>query len=104
MAVFEFVEGWYNPHRRHSALDSLSPNQLRKEPPVRRIYRKPSAVHRNGVAPLGSWLVPTTPPADSRAWGTVRYGYPLDGDAEIAGADAGVDVWGLSGHIGLSAY
>ena len=43
-------------------------------------------------------------PADSRAWGTVRYGYPLDGDAEIAGADAGVDVWGLSEHIGLSAY
>jgi hypothetical protein len=24
-AVFEFVEGWYNPHRRHSALDYLSP-------------------------------------------------------------------------------
>jgi putative transposase len=25
LAVFEFVEGWYNPHRRHSALDYLSP-------------------------------------------------------------------------------
>jgi len=24
-AVFEFIEGWYNPHRRHSALDYLSP-------------------------------------------------------------------------------
>ena len=23
--VFRFVEGWYNPHRRHSALDYLSP-------------------------------------------------------------------------------
>lgn len=22
--VFEFIEGWYNPHRRHSALDYLS--------------------------------------------------------------------------------
>ena len=21
MALFEFIEGWYNPHRRHSALD-----------------------------------------------------------------------------------
>ena len=21
MAIFEFIEGWYNPHRRHSALD-----------------------------------------------------------------------------------
>jgi putative transposase len=25
MAVFEFIEAWYNPHRRHSALDYLSP-------------------------------------------------------------------------------
>ena len=24
-AVFEFLEGWYNPHRRHSALDYASP-------------------------------------------------------------------------------
>ena len=27
MAVFEFIEGWYNPRRRHSALDYLSPVQ-----------------------------------------------------------------------------
>jgi putative transposase len=25
MAVFDFIEGWYNPHRRHSALDYYSP-------------------------------------------------------------------------------
>ena len=25
MAIFTFVEGWYNPRRRHSALDYLSP-------------------------------------------------------------------------------
>ena len=25
MAVFEYLEGWYNPHRRHSALNYLSP-------------------------------------------------------------------------------
>ena len=30
MAVFEFIEGWYNPHRRHSALDYLSPMQYEK--------------------------------------------------------------------------
>jgi len=23
--VFEFIEGWYNLHRRHSALDYASP-------------------------------------------------------------------------------
>jgi putative transposase len=25
MAVFDFIEGWYNPHRRHSSLEYLSP-------------------------------------------------------------------------------
>ena len=25
MAVFQFIEGWYNPRRRHSALDYMSP-------------------------------------------------------------------------------
>jgi putative transposase len=25
MAVFEYIKGFYNPHRRHSALDYLSP-------------------------------------------------------------------------------
>jgi putative transposase len=25
LAVFDFIEGWYNPHRRHSALAYLSP-------------------------------------------------------------------------------
>ncbi len=25
LAVFEYIEGWYNPHRRHSALDYGSP-------------------------------------------------------------------------------
>jgi putative transposase len=23
--VFDFIEGWYNPRRRHSSLDYLSP-------------------------------------------------------------------------------
>ena len=25
MAIFEYIEGWYNPHRRHSSLGYLSP-------------------------------------------------------------------------------
>ena len=25
LAVFDFIEGWYNPRRRHSALDYMSP-------------------------------------------------------------------------------
>ena len=30
MAVFDFIEGWYNPHRRHSALNYLSPCQFER--------------------------------------------------------------------------
>jgi putative transposase len=29
-AVFKFIEGWYNPHRRHSALGYLSPVEFEK--------------------------------------------------------------------------
>ena len=31
LAVFEFIEGWYNPHRRHSALDYVSPISYEKK-------------------------------------------------------------------------
>ena len=38
MAQFDFIEGWYNPHRRHSALGYLSPNDFecaaRRQPPA----------------------------------------------------------------------
>jgi putative transposase len=30
-AVFDFIEGWYNPTRRHSALDYLSPNDFERQ-------------------------------------------------------------------------
>ena len=33
VAVFDYLEGFYNPRRRHSALGQLSPAELRKEPP-----------------------------------------------------------------------
>ncbi len=31
LAVFDFIEGWYNPTRRHSALDYLSPVQFERQ-------------------------------------------------------------------------
>jgi putative transposase len=32
LAVFDFIEGWYNPHRRHSALAYLSPLAYERQP------------------------------------------------------------------------
>ena len=35
LGIFQFIEGWYNPHRRHSALGYLSPvNFERRHAPV----------------------------------------------------------------------
>lgn len=31
MAVFDYLEGWYNPHRRHSALGYLSPVEFERQ-------------------------------------------------------------------------
>jgi putative transposase len=30
-AVFDFIEGWYNPRRRHSSLDYLSPIEFERQ-------------------------------------------------------------------------
>ena len=30
LAIFDFIEGWYNPHRRHSALGYVSPNDFER--------------------------------------------------------------------------
>jgi putative transposase len=30
LAVFEFIDGWYNPHRRHTALGMLSPAEYER--------------------------------------------------------------------------
>ena len=31
MAVFDFIEAWYNPHRRHSSLGQMSPLNFEKK-------------------------------------------------------------------------
>ena len=42
MAVFDFIEGWYNPHRRHSSLDYLSPINYERSHSTATVYRSPT--------------------------------------------------------------
>jgi putative transposase len=37
LAIFDFIEGWYNPHRRHSALAYLSPFAYEQRAPARSV-------------------------------------------------------------------
>ena len=50
MAVFDFIEGWYNPHRRHSALDYRSPVEYE------RLHREHGMqTMRSSAAAGGAW-------------------------------------------------
>ena len=42
MAIFEFIEGWYNPRRRHSAINYLSPIDFERTYRQNTDYRSPS--------------------------------------------------------------
>jgi putative transposase len=33
LKVFDFIEGWYNPHRRHSSIGYRSPMQFERSHP-----------------------------------------------------------------------
>ena len=43
--IFEFIEGWYNPHRRHSAIDYLSPINYERRYFGEPLIHKPLPLH-----------------------------------------------------------
>jgi putative transposase len=58
MAVFDFIEGWYNPHRRHSALGYLAPITYE------RVHRdQAEQTMRSSIALRTAW--PPKDPADA---------------------------------------
>ena len=62
MAVFEFIEGWCNPRRRHSAIGYLSPvNCERSKLPPR--SPKSITVHENEATPAPGLSPPSERPA-----------------------------------------
>ena len=51
MAVFQFIEGWYNPGRRHSALSYMSPINYERSTREPLKLCKPITVHETGETP-----------------------------------------------------
>jgi len=51
MAIFEFIEGWYNPHRRHSALDYLSPIDYERAYAAQPGSRRSDQLEKNTAPP-----------------------------------------------------
>jgi putative transposase len=48
MALCDFIEGWYNPHRRHSALDYLSPINYERSHSAQADHRSPTPSTESG--------------------------------------------------------
>ena len=62
LALFTYIEGWYNPRRRHSALAYLSPmNYEAKETARRRLAEE------HGLTTVGACVACATPPVDNPA-------------------------------------
>jgi putative transposase len=61
LALFTYIEGWYNPRRRHSALDYLSPANYESKNKVRSLRGK------HGLPTVGDCVAGATPPVDNPA-------------------------------------
>lgn len=61
LALFTYIEGWYNPRRRHSALDYLSPANCESKNRVRSLRGK------HGLPTVSDCVAGATPPVDNPA-------------------------------------
>ena len=83
-AVFEYIEGWYNPHRRHSTLGCLSPAEFERHHAAAHDNARVSKVGVNSVAhgsitPENATVAPTGPAqaATNGSQGTNGNRWPL---------------------------
>jgi putative transposase len=72
LAIFTWIEGWYNPRRRHSALDYLSPANFERKYQDKNLTSAPRSEH--GLPTVGRLLVhegTSRPPVDKPAPSTL---------------------------------
>jgi putative transposase len=65
MALFSYIEGWYNPRRRHSALGQMSPANFESKHIDASHSPTPCAQH--GLPTVGVCVAGATPPVDNPA-------------------------------------
>jgi transposase InsO family protein len=75
-AIFEYIEGWYNPRRRHSTLGYLSPIEFERE---RASTASVDFVAAGSMSPDNALAVPAGPAqaATNGEQGTNSNGWPL---------------------------
>jgi putative transposase len=62
LALFTYIEAWYNPRRRHSALGYLSPSNYESK------HRNAASLSvEHGLTTVGSCVAGATPPVDNPA-------------------------------------
>jgi putative transposase len=65
MALFTYIEGWYNPRRRHSALGQISPANFESKHIDK--ARTPTPRGEHGLPTVGVCVAGATPPVDNPA-------------------------------------
>ena len=65
LALFSYIEGWYNPRRRHSALGQMAPAKF--EALHDNEHRSPPPSREHGLPTVGVCVAGATPPVDNPA-------------------------------------
>ena len=63
MAVFQYIEGWYNTHRRHSSIGYYAPIAFERRYTSSIQHVEPFTVHQIGATPVGAAVEESAPGA-----------------------------------------